>query len=41
MATNSAFALSTNKEFLTKYLFHNGKGEKEMLKGKELEEFMD
>jgi len=40
-ATNSAIALSTSKDFLTAYLFHNGEGEKEMLRGEELEEVMD
>jgi len=33
MATNSAIALSTSKEFLTNYIFYNKEGEKEMLKG--------
>jgi len=40
-ATNSAIALSTSKDFLTAYLFHNREGEKEMLRGDELEEVMD
>jgi len=33
--------LSASKDFLTHYLFHNGKGEKEMLQGEEMEEVMD
>jgi len=41
MATNSTIALSTSKNFLIDYLFHNGEGEKEMLRGAELEEVMD
>jgi len=41
MATNSAIALSVNKDLLTDYLFHNGEGKKEMLRGEELEEVMD
>ena len=40
-ATNSAIALSANKEFLTNHLFHHGEGEKQILKGKEMEEVMD
>ena len=40
-ATNSAIALSASKDFLTNYLFHNGEGDKEMLKEDELEEVMD
>jgi len=40
-ATNSAITLSANKDFLIAYLFHNGEGEKEMLRGDELEEVMD
>jgi len=40
-ATNSAIALSAGKDFLTNYLFHTGEGEKEMLKGEEMEEVMD
>jgi len=40
-ATNSAIALSASKDFLTNYLFHNGEGEKEMLKAEEMEEIMD
>ena len=40
-ATNSAIALSASKDFLTNYLFHNREGEKQMLKGEELEEVMD
>ena len=39
--TNSAIALSASKDFLTNYLFHNREGEKQMLKGEELEEVMD
>jgi len=38
MATNSAIALSTSKEFFPNYLFFNGEEEKEMLKGQELED---
>jgi len=40
-ATNSAIALSTSKDFLTKYMFHHGEGEKVMLKGENMEEVMD
>ena len=40
-ATNSAITLSANKDFLGHYLFHNGEGEKKMLKSEELEEVMD
>ena len=40
-ATNSAITLSTSKDFLGHYLFHNGEGEKNMLKAKEMEEVMD
>ena len=39
--TNSAIALSTSKDFLTNHLFHHGEGEKEILKGEEMEEVMD
>jgi hypothetical protein len=39
--TNSAIALSASKDFLTTYLFYNGEGKKEMLKGEEMEEVMD
>ena len=39
--TNSAIALSVSKDFLTNHLFHHGEGEKEILKGKEMEEVMD
>jgi len=39
-ATNSTIALSANKDFLIAYLFHN-EGEKEILRGEELEEVMD
>ena len=39
--TNSAITLSASKDFLGHYLFHNGEGEKKMLKAKEMEEFMD
>jgi len=41
MATNSAIALCTSKDFLIDYLFYNGEEEKEMLRGEELEEVMD
>jgi len=41
IATHFATALSISKEFLMNYLFYNGEGEKEMLKGQELEEVMD
>ena len=40
-ATNSAIALSASKEFLTNHLFHHGEGEKQILKGEEMEEVMD
>ena len=40
-ATNSAIALSASKDFLTNHLFHHGEGEKEILKGEEMEEVMD
>ena len=40
-ATNSAIALSASKEFLTNHLFHHEEGEKEILKGEEMEEVMD
>ena len=40
-ATNSAITLSASKDFLGQYLFHNGEGEKKMLKAKEMEEVMD
>ena len=40
-ATNSAITLSTSKDFLGHYLFHNGEGEKKMLKPEEMEEVMD
>ena len=41
-ATNSAIALSASKDFLTNHLFHHrNSGEKEILKGKEMEEVMD
>ena len=39
--TNSAIALSARKDFLTNHLFHHGEGEKEILKGEEMEEVMD
>ena len=39
--TNSAITLSARKDFLGHYLFHNGEGEKKMLKAKEMEEVMD
>ena len=41
IATNSAIALSASKDFLTNHLFHHGEGEKEILKGEEMEEVMD
>ena len=41
IATNSAIVLSASKEFLTSHLFHHGEGEKEILKGEEMEEVMD
>ena len=40
-ATNSAIALSVRKDFLTNHLFHHGEGEKQSLKGEEMEEVMD
>ena len=40
-ATNSAITLSTSKDFLGHYLFHDGQGEKKMLKPEEMEEVMD
>jgi len=39
--TNCAIALFASKEFLRNYLFYNKEGEKEMLKGQELEEVID
>ena len=39
--TNSAITLSASKDFLGHYLFHNGEGEKKMLKAEEMEEVMD
>ena len=41
IATNSAITLSASKDFLGFYLFHNGEGEKKMLKAEEMEEVMD
>ena len=40
-STNSAITLSASKDFLGQYLFHNGEGEKKMLKAEEMEEVMD
>ena len=40
-ATNSAITLSVSKDFLGQYLFHNGEGEKKMLKLEKMEEVMD
>ena len=40
-ATNSAITLFASKDFLGHYLFHNGEGEKKMLKAEEMEEVMD
>ena len=40
-ATNYAITLSASKDFLGQYLFHNGEGEKKMLKAEEMEEVMD
>ena len=40
-ATNSTITLSASKDFLGHYLFHNGEGEKKMLKPEEMEEVMD
>ena len=40
-ATNSTITLSASKDFLGQYLFHNGEGEKKMLKAEEMEEVMD
>ena len=40
-ATNSAITLSASKDFLGHYLFHDGQGEKKMLKAEEMEEVMD
>ena len=40
-ATNSAITLSASKDFLGHYLFHNGEGEKKMLKPEDMEEVMD
>ena len=40
-ATNSVITLSASKDFLGHYLFHNGEGEKKMLKAEEMEEVMD
>ena len=37
IATNSAITLSASKDFLGQYLFHNGEGEKKMLKAEEME----
>jgi len=39
--TNSTIALYANKDFLINYPFSNKEGEKEMLKGEEMEEVMD
>ena len=39
--TNSAITLSASKDFLGHYLFHNGEGEKKMLKPEEIQEVMD
>jgi pyridoxal/pyridoxine/pyridoxamine kinase len=41
MTTNFAIALSASKDFPKNFIFHNGEGEKKMLKGKELKEAMD
>ena len=41
IATNSVITLSASKDFLGHYLFHNGEGEKKMLKAEEIEEVMD
>ena len=40
-ATSSTIALSVSKDFLTNHLFHHGEGEKQILKGEEMEEVMD
>ena len=40
-ATNSAITLSASKDFLGHYLFHDGQGEKKMLKAEEMKEVMD
>ena len=40
-ATNSTITLSASKDFLGHYLFHNGEGEKKMLKVEEMVEVMD
>jgi len=40
-ATNSTIVLFASKDFLSSHLFHNGEGEKKMLKGEEMEEVMD
>ena len=40
-ATNSAITLFASKDFLGNYLFHNGEGEKKMLKAEEMKEVMD
>jgi hypothetical protein len=40
-AKNSAIAMAASKEFLDKYLIHNGPGPKKMLWGKALEDVMD
>jgi len=39
--TNLAIVLSTSEDFLCNYLFYNGEGEKEMLKGEKMEEVID
>jgi hypothetical protein len=40
-AKNSAIAMVASKEFLDKYLIHNGLRPKKMLRGQELEDVMD
>jgi hypothetical protein len=40
-AKNSAIAMAASKEFLDKYLIHNGPGPKKMLRGQELEDVLD
>jgi hypothetical protein len=40
-AKNSAIAMAANKEFLDKYLIHNGPRPKKMLWGQELEDVLD
>jgi hypothetical protein len=40
-AKNSAIAMAASKEFLDKYLIHNGPGPKKMLWGQELEDVLD